>query len=162
MTHSGHQAQLCSPNQPHSHAAAISVVSSVRYLQNINVPLDRICLGIPVYGRSFLGVDSVGQQYDGHGGEEGTFVYKALPRPGTVEEVDECLGAAYCVGGDGGFVSYDNPVTVLMKADFVRRAGLGGLFYWHGTADKSECLQSLVATGFRGLHPAFKLPHHSS
>jgi GH18 family chitinase len=32
---------------------------------------------------------------------------------------------AYCVGGDGGFVTYDNPETVSAKAVFCKQKGLG-------------------------------------
>jgi chitinase len=33
--------------------------------------------------------------------------------------------AAFCVGGDGGFVTYDNPETVKMKANYCKEKGLG-------------------------------------
>jgi len=49
---------------------------------------------------------------------------KTLPRVGTEEQVDTQAVAAYCVGGDGGFVSYDNPETVRMKGDFAKARGL--------------------------------------
>ena len=65
--------------------------------------------------------------------------------------MDQSLGAAYCVGGSGGFVSYDNPETVRMKAAFVKDKALGGLFYWTATADSTDN-RSLVETGFHALH----------
>ena len=110
-------------------------------------------MGIPAYGRSFLGTRGVGHSYMGHAGEEGTFEYKYLPRPGAEEHVDQQLGAAYCIGGDGGFVSYDTPQTVKMKARYVRMNGLGGLFYWTGTGDAKDHQRSLIYNGFVGLHP---------
>jgi len=68
--------------------------------------------------------------------------------------VDEQACAAYCVGGDGGFVTYDSPATVTAKAAFVRALGLGGLFYWTGTGDKVDGGEegSLVMAGYCGLH----------
>lgn len=56
-----------------------------------------------------------------------------LPRPGTQEQVDRQAVAAFCVGGDGGFVSYDNAETVKMKADYVKARGLAVSLHtkWH-------------------------------
>lgn len=120
------------------------------------VPPSKILLGVPAYGRSFTGTRGVGHSYDGQAGEEGTFEYRELPRPGAEEIVDHQVGAAYCMGGDGGFVTYDNPQTVKMKAHYVRQNGLAGLFYWTGTGDVSAHDQkdrSLVYNGFMGLFP---------
>lgn len=152
----GHHAQLFTPHVPHSAEAAISCHSAVSYMVRQGVQPQKIVLGVPAYGRSFTGSKGVGHSYSGHAGEEGTFEYRDLPRPGSKEHVDEQVGAAYCVGGDGGFVTYDTPQTVRLKAKYVRQNGLGGLFYWTGTGDASAHSQkdrSLVYNGFLGLFP---------
>ncbi|RDW82659.1 chitinase-2 [Coleophoma cylindrospora] len=144
---SGHQAQLfaTNPNQP-------STAAAVDYVLSTGFPAAKILLGIPVYGRSFLGASGPDQSYTGQGGEEGTFEYKELPRPGAQEVVDTTAVAAWCAGGDGGFVSYDNPETVRLKAKYVKDKRLGGLFYWTGTADAPPGQRSLIKTGFKALH----------
>lgn len=147
----GHHAQLWAPRHPHSDAASLSCHSAVSYVISQGVPSKNVLLGIPAYGRSFLGANAIGQSYNGHGGEEGTFEYQTLPRPDSQEYVDDQVGAAYCVGGDGGFVTYDNPQTVKMKAKYVTQHRLGGLFYWTGTAD-AKGPRSLVETGYNTLH----------
>ncbi|KAH7123670.1 class V chitinase-like protein [Dendryphion nanum] len=152
----GHQAQLFTPQRPHCAEAAISCHSAVSYMVQKRVPPNKIVLGIPAYGRSFTGSRGVGDSYDGQAGEEGTFEYRDLPRPGAEEHVDTSVGAAFCIGGDGGFVTYDTPTTVRMKADYVRQNGLAGLFYWTGTGDASAITdkeRSLVYNGFQGLFP---------
>ncbi|KAH8596705.1 chitinase [Bisporella sp. PMI_857] len=143
----GHHAQLfpAVPGEPSGSAA-------VDYLIARGFPAKKILLGIPAYGRSFLGADGPGQAYSGHGGEEGTFEYKVLPRAGAEEIVDTRVGAAFCVGGDGGFVTYDNPETVRIKAGYCKEKGLGGLFYWTGTADAPPGPRSLILAGFKALH----------
>ncbi|KAK5280381.1 hypothetical protein LTR16_006968, partial [Cryomyces antarcticus] len=145
--HAGHHAQLRSPARPHSDAARLSCHAAVEYLLVHGVPSRKILLGVPCYGRSFLGCQRPGQACSAHAGEEGTFEYRDLPRPGSIEYVDEETGAAYCVGGDGGFVSYDNARTVGMKARFVRERQLAGLFYWTGTGDREAWEESLVVKG---------------
>ena len=146
----GHHAQLYPPKHPHNDAARISCSSAVDYVLSKGVISPKIVLGIPTYGRSFLGASKVGDHFTGHGGEEGTFEYRNLPRPGSVVHFDNRVGAVHCIGGDGGFVTYDDPRSVQMKASFVKMKGLGGLFYWTGTADSNDS-RSLVETGYKSL-----------
>ena len=147
----GHHAQLYTPKDPHNDAARLSCSSAVAYLTSKGVPAARILLGIPTYGRSFLGATNVGDRFSGAGGEEGTFEYKDLPRPGSVLHFDEVAGAVYSIGGEGGFVTFDDPRTVHLKAQFAQQQGLAGLFFWTGTGDTNDD-KSLVETGYRALH----------
>lgn len=117
---SGHHAQLYCSSTSEPSAATI-----VQYVMSRGFPAKRILLGIPTYGRSFLHASGPGQKFRGDGGNDGTFEYRELPRRGCKETVDKRACAAMCVGGDGGFVSYDNPDTVKMKAAFCKQKGLG-------------------------------------
>lgn len=148
---SGYHAQLQTPGSDRHREKNPSGSSAVTYLLDQKFPGNKILFGIPVYGRSFLGTTYIDQLHSGHAGEDGTFEYRDLPRPGAKEHVEEHSGAAYCVGGDGGFVSYDTPKTVQIKANFVKNLPLGGLFYWTATADASGT-RSLIETGFNTLH----------
>lgn len=116
----GHHAQLHAggPEEP-SGAAAVAYVKSTGF------PSKKILLGIPVYGRSFLGATGPEQSYNGHGGESGTIEYKSLPSAGADEIVDTHRVAAFCSGGDDGFVSYDNQETVRIKGHFCKAQELG-------------------------------------
>jgi chitinase len=116
----GHHAQLFpgNANEPSGSAAVDYVIST-------GFPAAKILLGVPTYGRSFLGASGPGHSYTGHGGDEGIFEYKQLPRQGAEEIVNTRVVAAFCVGGDGGFVTYDNPETVKMKANYCKEKGLG-------------------------------------
>jgi hypothetical protein len=49
--------------------------------------------------------------------------------------------------GGGGFATLDVPATVRAKARFVRRHGLGGLFYWHVFGDCGGEERSLIRAG---------------
>ena len=149
----GHHAQLYTPKNPHNDAVRVSCHSAVTYATSKGVPSWKILLGIPAYGRSFLGATKAGDRFTGSGGEEGTFEYKDLPRPGATVDFDEAVGAVYSIGGDGGFVTYDDPRTVQMKAQFARQQRLAGLFFWNGTGDTKDD-RSLVETGYRALHPS--------
>ncbi|KAH8700682.1 glycoside hydrolase [Talaromyces proteolyticus] len=147
----GHQAQLYTPTKPHNDAASTSCQSAVLYFMSQGVHAKKLLLGVPAYGRSFVGAEHVDQPYSASGGEDGVFDYSELPRPGAKEVVDDTVGAAYCVSSDDGFVSYDNTRTVEQKAKFVTSLGLGGLFYWHIAGDKRGA-DSLLETGYNTLH----------
>jgi chitinase len=66
--------------------------------------------------------------------------------------VEEQSVAAWYVDANSGkgYITFDVPRTVYMKAKYVAHKNLGGLFYWTGTGDKPGRL-SLVAAGKRGL-----------
>ncbi|KAI0473366.1 glycoside hydrolase [Xylariaceae sp. FL0804] len=157
---SGHQAQLFAPSSSSSRGGSSSGSSDEQpsgaggaaYLTAHGCPPGKILLGIPAHGRSFLGVSGPGHRHRGAAGEGGSFAYNQLPRRHARETVDKRVGAAYCVGGDGGFVSYDTPETVRMKAAYCKQKGLGGLFYWSGPNDSQDKSRSLIAAGFRALH----------
>ncbi|KAK3941058.1 glycoside hydrolase [Diplogelasinospora grovesii] len=144
----GHHAQLYAMTKDETSGS-----SGVQHLMASGVAPKKILLGIPVYGRSFLHATGAGQKYRGvGGGEDGTFEYSELPRRGTKEQVDKRAIAAQCVGADGGFITYDNPDTVKIKATFCKQKGLGGLFYFCAPADAKDSKRSLIAAGFRALH----------
>jgi chitinase len=142
---SGHQAQLFSPKGGGYSDAAFD------YAVSQGFPAQKIILGCPAYGWAFLGCTDINQSFEACGGNGGTFDYRDLPRPGTEERVDSEAAAAFCIGGDGGFVTYDNPETVRMKAKYAKSKGLGGLFLWHGTAD-AQGSRSLVYASYTELH----------
>lgn len=151
---SGHQAQLYTPLHPHNAFAKRSCDAAVKYLFSRGVPANKVVMGIPVYGRSFLGTDGIGQQFTGHAGEAGGVIqYKDLPCKGAAEYVDWNVVAAFSIGGDSGFVSYDVPPTVTAKAKFAKQMGLRGLFYWTGSADAppNNGDRSLVRAGWAEL-----------
>ena len=120
---SGHHAQLYAMGKDE-----VSGSSGVTQLLSQGFPAKKILLGIPLHGRSFVGAVGPSQTYNGAGGVEGVFEYNQLPRRGCSEVVDKRHVAAQCVGGDGGFISYDNAETVQTKAAFCKQKGLAVSF----------------------------------
>ena len=138
--------------KPKLYGTPTSGYSAVDYVLTQGVSPRKVILGVPVYGRSFLGSTGPGQRYTGTGGEDGVFDYSDLPRPGAQEIHDPQAGAAACVGADGGFVTYDIPATVKQKAEFVISSKLGGLFLLAHLFPMLEVPRSLIETGYNTLH----------
>lgn len=171
INESGHHAQLrcLDLHENFCDVAKTSGEVATRFLLEQGVAREKIVLGVPLYGRSFLGATGPGQLFRGHGGQEGgIFEFKDLPitkqegdarrkesDPDAItpcaEQFDSKLVAAWCVGPQtqegGGFVTYDNTMSVEAKARFVKEEGLGGIFYWHIGFDKPKGEGSLVDVG---------------
>ncbi|KAI0378725.1 glycoside hydrolase family 18 protein [Hypomontagnella monticulosa] len=151
---SGHQAQLLPPPGPREKvypSLRNSCQNGINFLVSRGFPAHKIILGIPAYARSFAGARGPGQPFKGSDEIE----YCDLPR----EWIRDChvdrhaAAASYVDRTDGGkgFVSFDCPETVRIKADYVKNCKLGGLFYWTGVGDLKGS-DSLVKAGYEELH----------
>ncbi|KAI0178209.1 glycoside hydrolase superfamily [Pestalotiopsis sp. NC0098] len=151
---SGHQAQLHPPPGPPESIyprLRTSCHGGVDYVLSRGFPARKLILGIPLYVRAFEGAHGIGQPFKA----AHEIDYNEIPPEWiTCANVDHhCAAASYTDTSRGGkgFASFDVPATVQMKADYVRRMGLGGLFYWTGVGDVKGP-DSLVRTGYRALH----------
>lgn len=114
---------LC-PSQLYSMAKdEPSTSSAAGYLVSRNFPSQSILLGIPTFGTSFPGCEGPGQAYETASSQ--SIDYLQLPMAGRQEGVDRRRIAAYCTGGEEGFIAYDSPDTVKEKADFCKQKGFG-------------------------------------
>lgn len=149
---SGHHAQLCGPmNDGQTCAQAErSCTSGVDYVISRGFPANKILLGVPVYARYFHQAKGPRERFVGAGEME----YNGIPSEWiSSAAIDEAAGAASVVddqSGGKGFVSFDVPGTVTMKAKYVKEQGLGGLFYWTAAGDRNDG-QSLVLAGHKEL-----------
>lgn len=107
-----------------------SVDRWVQNLKSAGMPPEKILLGIPFYGRLGAGVtksyDELRRDFINKDGYEFNF--------------DEKAQAVYLTK-DGQFVmSYDDPLTIFIKAQYVLKNCLGGIFSWTSTYDQANIL----------------------
>jgi chitinase len=69
-----------------------------------------------------------------------------LPQSGAKEKFDSQAGAAYSYDKKKKtFISYDNPDSVKMKADYIKSKGLRGAMFWETSGDATTAGRSLIA-----------------
>jgi GH18 family chitinase len=113
---------------------------------NAGVEAKDIVLGVPLYGRTWTGVNG-GENNDGllqsgtvDGTVEGTPLYKDLHKKvgtdGYVEYWDDSAKVPYIYSEqEGVFSTYENNQSVLEKVNYVEQYGLGGMFFWELSGD---------------------------
>jgi chitinase len=143
-TVAGHQANVYkSTNNPSS--TAFSADDAIAYCTAPGrIPPNKMILGMPIYGRSFLNTDGPGKPFSGVGSaqppgswEAGAWDYKALPRPGATEHYDSNLIASWSYDpASRMMVTYDTPEAEKRKVDYIKQKRLGGAMWWESSADK--------------------------
>ena len=131
---------------------------SVQAYLKAGVPADKICLGVPFYGRAFGGVkagddaDGLNQPFDpkakmtspdgwGWRGISANFIGKKAKRFWHDRAQVPWLFDAQ----SGLFVTYDDPQSLRTKAEYVKERKLGGVMIWELSDDdeKSSLLHAV-------------------
>ncbi len=119
------------------------------------VPADKVVLGVAFYGRAFSGAQSdqygLYQPYD----TERAYSYHTMAadfidKNGFERRWDESAEAPY-LWNDSllTFITYDDPESLRLKAEFVRERGLGGVMFWHYNHDTTGVLLGTLHEGLR-------------
>ncbi len=128
-----------------------SVIKAVDLHVEAGVPLRKINLGIPFYGRKWTGVSTA----DNHG------LFQEAESVGGIvfyHQIVECLqDASYQQHWDPAaqapylwnpkeaiFISYENARSIALKMEYLQKKGLGGAMFWEYSDDhKGELLDAM-------------------
>ncbi|QDS73509.1 hypothetical protein FKW77_009381 [Venturia effusa] len=148
--HTGHNSNLY-PSKKNQVSTPFNTAEAVDFYLDNGIPSEKLVLGMPLYGRGFLGTQKTpGKAYKNMSvgsWEAGVWDYKALPRPGNPQLYhDATVGASWSFDNSTGeFVSYDTPQIATQKARYIRSEGLGGAMWWETSYDKNGP-ESLIST----------------
>lgn len=108
------------------------------------VPLSKLVLGMPLYGRKFSQPQApgVGMPFNKGGGSEDTVDYKLLHNR---EEFDpRKVGASQYDPQTSSWISYDSVQSAKIKAQYVKSNNFAGGMWWDSAGDSADPSQSLV------------------
>lgn len=142
-------------HQANLYGGTISVSKAVEDYKHGGVPMNKLVMGIPLYGRGFLGTAGPGQPYERVSETpEGTFLYKDLPTRNAQEHFDERAGASWSYDGRE-FISYDSPQAACAKAEYIKKHGMRGAMFWELSGDAAHgherCIVHCVANAMGHL-----------
>ncbi len=143
-----HQANLF-PSVSTPASTPFSTSHALEYYTSHGIEPSKIILGMPLYGRAFTSTDGPGKPFSGTGEgswEAGVWDFKALPKEGAKEFLDDQIGASWTYDREARvMVSYDSLEMAKKKVDFIKSEGLGGAMWWESSADKAG-EESLIGT----------------
>jgi chitinase len=122
-----------------------NVDAAVTGYLDAGVPADKVVVGVPFYGRAWGGVkDENGALFQPHSAASprGSWEYRDLAASyiGKVERHwhDEAKVPWLFDAKKGLMISYDDPESLRLKAEYVKKKKLGGVMIWELSADDKE------------------------
>ena len=129
---SHHTALYSSENFPHSADHAVSLFTRA------GIPNEKIMIGAAFYGRVFTMPEGVTDPLftpalsDGYASRNYTLITKQMPE--SIVFFDENAKAPYALDGNT-FITYDDPVSIRHKGQYVTANGLMGMMCWEYGGD---------------------------
>lgn len=126
---------------------------SVKSYLAMGIAADKIVFGVPFYGYEWGGVPNVNHGLFEPGTPEGSgseYNY-IMSIDSTYQKYRDPITQAPWLYDGNNFWTYDDPVSLAFKMDYVRKQRLGGVMIWEISGDMPDGL--LLKTLVRGLHP---------
>jgi len=133
-----------------------SVESAVAQFVAAGVPARKLVIGVPFYGKEFLDAQATNRGLDQpFTGRVPVYSWRQLvadfiDRNGYARYWDDTAQVPYLWNAQTrAFVSYDDPQSLAIKADFVKAHHLGGMMYWEQSQDADGELLTALARALR-------------
>ncbi len=150
----GHHAGLYA--SPYAAPSDRNADASVKQHLAAGIPPEKLVLGVAFYGRRFAGVQpthrGLNQPYErfeaAHPYAE--LVEKFIGRGGFVREWDAQAQAPFLWNAQTrAFITYDDPQSIAIKAEYGREHRLGGMMFWELSQDSGGALLDAIVSGLR-------------
>lgn len=121
-----------------------SADNAVRYLDSIGVPLDKLIIGAAFYARVWEKVPDINNGLYQSGSFKSFVGFNRFSQllnkdSGYVFYRDEAAQAPYAYNKSKGlFATFDDPVSIVRKTQYVIEKGMGGIMFWELSIDKKS------------------------
>lgn len=142
MFQTGHHGNLY-PSDKEKYGGNSGVEAIDRHIA-AGVPVDKLVLGIPFYGRKWEKVEPTEVPLYASANEGGYIIpyWEILERleSGNYDKMyDESAKASYLWSAtENVFISWDTPKEMELKAAYIKEKGLGGAMFWEYSLDKDQ------------------------
>ncbi len=114
------------------------------------VPRAKLVVGVPFFGKGWTGVESPdpwsAATATGQAGGYSTIVERFLTAPGYVRHWDDVAKVPRLYNAETRhWISYDDPESIRLKGEFIRRERLGGAMFWELSQDNGALVDALRA-----------------
>lgn len=131
-----------------------STHKGVELLRGIGIPTEKIIIGVAFYARQWDGVKScekggLHQESEtiGDYGPDYTTIYHIFEKSERfVKHWDDTAKAPWLFDGYT-FISYDDPMSIQHKCNYVKQQNLGGIMYWQHGCDRTGILFDAIYNG---------------
>ncbi|EUC62393.1 glycoside hydrolase family 18 protein [Rhizoctonia solani AG-3 Rhs1AP] len=134
--------------------SGVSTCPSTEWYLKSGASKNKFVIGMPIYGRGFEETNGIFQPFTGVGSgtwESGVYDYNVLPFPGATVHIDLSNISSYSYDpAKKELISYDTPVIIEKKCDWMSGQGLAGAMFWELSGDKNGT-ESLVWTAAKTM-----------
>ena len=113
---------------------------AIIYYKEYGISSYKLVLGMPLYGRSFMGTAGLVRNFVSVGSgswEDGVWDYKALPHMGVKEYILNYSVTSYSYDPiKQEMISYNTPEVARIKAEYIKSTGLSGGIWWESSSNK--------------------------
>ena len=121
-----------------------SVSETIARYMDLGIPANKIILGIPFYGRKWnkVSLQNNGLYESAQTGSEIIPSWKIAEeiKSGKFQKLyDNSAKASYLWNAqDSVFISYETPIEIKLKSEFIKKKGLGGAMFWEYSLDNNH------------------------
>ena len=129
----------------------IDVVQAIQQHVDAGIPIEKIVMGVPFYGRYWTGVSP---SFNGLNqvatGEKGSYPYHTISQEminknGFFRYWEEGSKSNYLWNDSTRtFITYEDPRSLKVKAEVIKQNGLGGVMFWQYDSDTTGQLLDLL------------------
>ena len=143
----GHHSNLfASASNPNGRSSARAVEEHV----NAGIPIEKLVLGVPFYGRWWKGADADNNGlYQDSDGERGGYSFKEIEenyvnKNGFERLWDDSAKAPYLWNAtEKQFVTYEDAKSLKLKVDFIKEKKMAGVMFWQLFGDSDTLLNTI-------------------